>query len=102
MVTEGPDHRVERIRYDQLRRDVANHSRRRRPTDNHRSGLTPSNCSPSSRCRGMTVTSSISQRKAVSGGVRPTGRGSAIVEGREPRYSSSSPDWQKSLSLLGV
>jgi hypothetical protein len=29
--------------------------------------------------RGMTVTSSISQRKAISGGVRPGGRGRAIV-----------------------
>jgi len=29
--------------------------------------------------RGMAVTSSISQRKAISGGVRPGGRGRAIV-----------------------
>ena len=45
--------------------------------------LTPSSCSPSSRWRGITVTSSISQRKAVSGGVRPEGRGSAIADERE-------------------
>jgi len=41
--------------------------------------LTPSNSSPSSRCRGTMVTVSISQRKATSGGVRPVGKGSAIV-----------------------
>lgn len=33
----------------------------------------------SRRWRGMTVTSSISARKADSGGVRPGGRGRAIV-----------------------
>ena len=47
--------------------------------------LTPSNCRPSRRWRGTIVTSSISQRKAVSGGVRPGGRGWAMVwwlEGR--------------------
>ena len=43
--------------------------------------LTPNSCKPSSRWRGMIVTSSISQRKAVSGGVRPEGRGRAIVIG---------------------
>lgn len=41
--------------------------------------LTPSNSSPSSRCRGTTVTVSISQRKATSGGVKPDGKGSAIM-----------------------
>lgn len=40
--------------------------------------LTPSNSSPSSRCRGTTVTVSISQRKATSGGVKPGGKGSAM------------------------
>jgi len=40
--------------------------------------LTPSSSSPSSRCRGMTVTISISQRKAISGGVKPGGNGKAI------------------------
>jgi hypothetical protein len=41
--------------------------------------LTPRSCSASSRCRGITVTSSISQRNATSGGVKPGGRGNAIV-----------------------
>lgn len=44
-------------------------------------GLTPRRWSASSRWRGTTVTSSISQRKAISGGVRPEGRGSAMVVG---------------------
>lgn len=41
--------------------------------------LTPSNCRLSSRCRGITVTSSISHRKAISDGRRPAGNGNAIV-----------------------
>ena len=45
--------------------------------------LTPSNWSPSSRWRGITVTISISHRNAVSGGVRPEGSGKAMV-----RYST--------------
>ena len=44
-----------------------------------RARLTPSNCSPSSFWRGMMVTCSISHRKAVSGGVRPGGKGSAMT-----------------------
>lgn len=44
--------------------------------------LTPSNSSLSSRCRGMTVTSSISQRKAISAGTRPGGSGRAMVRVR--------------------
>ena len=35
----------------------------------------------SRRCRGITVTVSISQRNATSVGVRPDGRGRAMVEG---------------------
>lgn len=35
----------------------------------------------SSLCRGTTVTSSISQRKATSAGTRPEGMGRAIVDG---------------------
>lgn len=41
--------------------------------------LTPRSSSPSSRCRGTTVTSSISQRKATSGGVKPGGKGDAMM-----------------------
>jgi len=40
---------------------------------------TPRSSSPSSLCRGMTVTSSISQRNAISGGVSPGGRGNAML-----------------------
>lgn len=40
---------------------------------------TPRSSSPPSLCRGMTVTSSISHRKAISGGVSPGGRGNAII-----------------------
>lgn len=36
----------------------------------------------SSRCRGMTVTSSISHRNATSFGTRPRGNGRAIFAGR--------------------
>lgn len=36
----------------------------------------------SSLCRGITVTVSISQRKATSAGVRPAGSGSAMVDWR--------------------
>ena len=41
--------------------------------------LTPRRLSPSSLWRGITVTISISQMKATSGGVSPGGSGSAIV-----------------------
>lgn len=41
--------------------------------------LTPSNESPVRRCRGITVTSSISQRKATSVGMSPGLSGRAIV-----------------------
>lgn len=41
--------------------------------------LTASSSSPSSRWRGITVTISISHRKAVSGGVKPGGSGKAIM-----------------------
>lgn len=44
---------------------------------------TPSNSSPSSLWRGMTLTSSISQRKAVSAGVSPGGRGNAMFMTRD-------------------
>lgn len=44
-----------------------------------RFSLTPSSSSPSSLWRGITVTSSISQRKPTSLGVRPGGSGRAIV-----------------------
>lgn len=44
---------------------------------------TPSSSRPSSLWRGMTVTSSISHRNAISGGVSPGGRGNAIVATRE-------------------
>lgn len=40
--------------------------------------LTPSNSRESSRCRGITVTSSISHRKPTSFGVRPGSRRSAM------------------------
>lgn len=40
---------------------------------------TPRRDRPGSRWRAIMVTSSISQRKAVSGGVRPGGRGRAMV-----------------------
>ena len=49
------------------------------PLRRWRGQLTPSKSSPSSRWRGITVTSSISQRKATSGGVNPGGSGNAIV-----------------------
>jgi hypothetical protein len=49
----------------------------------HREYLTPSNSSESRRWRGMTVTSSISQRKPTSLGVRPGGRGRAITREAE-------------------
>lgn len=42
-------------------------------------GGTPSRFSPSSRCRGITVTCSISHRNAISAGVRPGVSGAAIV-----------------------
>jgi hypothetical protein len=42
--------------------------------------LTLNNFNPSSFWRGTMVTSSISQMKAISGGVSPGGRGNAIVE----------------------
>lgn len=41
--------------------------------------LTPRSSRPSSCCLGIMVTSSISQTKATSGGVRPVGRGSAMI-----------------------
>lgn len=41
--------------------------------------LTPSSSRPSNFCRGITVTSSISQRKPTSDGVRPGGSDSAIL-----------------------
>jgi hypothetical protein len=41
--------------------------------------LTPSNCKLSSLCRGITVTSSISQRNATSDGINPGGKGRAIT-----------------------
>jgi hypothetical protein len=43
--------------------------------------LTPNRSRDSSRWRGKTVTSSISQRKATSAGVKPRGRGRAILDG---------------------
>lgn len=43
---------------------------------------TPRSSSPSSLWRGITVTSSISHRKAISGGVSPGGRGSAMTATR--------------------
>jgi hypothetical protein len=43
-------------------------------------GHTPSNSRLSSFWRGITVTISISQRKATSAGVRPGGRGNAMVD----------------------
>jgi len=42
--------------------------------------LTPSSWRLSSLWRGITVTNSISQRKATSDGVKPGGRGSAMVD----------------------
>jgi hypothetical protein len=41
--------------------------------------LTPNSSRPWSFCRGITVTSSISQRKPTSLGVSPGGRGRAIL-----------------------
>jgi hypothetical protein len=41
--------------------------------------LTPSNCRPSSLCRGITVTSSISHKNATSEGVNPGGKGNAMI-----------------------
>ena len=43
--------------------------------------LTPSRFIASSRCRGMMVTVSISQRKATSDGVNPGGNGKAMTSG---------------------
>jgi hypothetical protein len=43
---------------------------------------TPNNSSPSSLWRGITVTSSISHRNAISGGVSPGGRGNAMLATR--------------------
>lgn len=40
---------------------------------------TPRSSRPSSLWRGMTVTSSISHKNAISGGVKPGGRGNAIM-----------------------
>lgn len=48
--------------------------------------LTPSRLRLSSFWRGMTVTISISQRKATSAGARPGGRGNAIVNWEGWRY----------------
>lgn len=45
-------------------------------------GLTPINSRLSSFCRGITVTISISHKKATSDGVRPGGRGNAMVDWR--------------------
>lgn len=42
-------------------------------------GRTESNCIVSSLCRGTTVTSSISHKKAISEGTSPRGKGNAIV-----------------------
>ena len=42
--------------------------------------LTPSRLSPSRRWRGITVTISISQRKAISGGVKPEGNVEAMSQ----------------------
>lgn len=50
-----------------------------------RYGLTPSNSRPSRRCRGTTVTSSISARKAISAGTMPRGKGKAIGGSRQRR-----------------
>lgn len=47
-----------------------------------RGRLTPSNSNLSSFCRGMTVTSSISHRNAISGGVKPGGSGNAMISTR--------------------
>jgi hypothetical protein len=44
---------------------------------------TPRSSNASSRWRGMTVTSSISHMKAISGGVRPGGRGKAMTTTRQ-------------------
>jgi hypothetical protein len=44
---------------------------------------TPRSSSPSNLWRGMTVTSSISHRKAISGGVSPGGRGNAMLVTRD-------------------
>lgn len=43
---------------------------------------TPRSSSPSSLCRGITVTCSISHRKPTSEAVRPGGRGNAMLECR--------------------
>ena len=59
-----------------------------------RAQLTPSRLSPSSRWRGMTVTISISQRKAVSKGVRPGGRSKAMVEQDVVRLAPA-PAWRE-------
>jgi L-fucose isomerase-like protein len=48
--------------------------------------ITPSRLRLSSFWRGMTVTISISQRKATSAGARPSGRGNAIVNWEGWRY----------------
>lgn len=52
---------------------------RNKDSSRHRVPLTPRSSRPSSRCRGMTVTSSISQRKATSEGESPGGRGNAMM-----------------------
>jgi hypothetical protein len=48
--------------------------------------ITPSRLRLSSFWRGMTVTISISQRKATSAGASPGGRGNAIVNWEGWRY----------------
>jgi len=57
----------------------------------HVGRLTPSSSRPSRRWRGITVTSSISQRKATSVGMRPGLRGKAMLSidrSRETRVVS--------------
>jgi hypothetical protein len=53
---------------------------------------TPSSSSRSSRWRGITVTSSISHRNAISGGVSPGGRGNAMIATRDDVISKCLDD----------
>lgn len=65
--------------------------------------LTPRRLRLSKRCRGTTVTISISQRKATSMGVRPGCKGSAIVSWQFCAASGSksrSLGWRRDLAAL--
>jgi hypothetical protein len=91
-VEEALDEEVEELEWDpitqlstlleetQLEKDKLTYALQ----DLQRHRLTPNRSSLSSRWRGMTVTISISQRKATSEGVKPGGSGRAICRKISP------------------